>query len=208
MQYRAKPSTTRKRAASAYILRILLQGKPANPGLPGLKGGEFRLPLAPANITYEDSARTQMNAVTGGNQVDEHGLNPPSITIGGTFGEATRGGMDGIEWQRALEGVIRWYMAQNLKRGLARQPLYIMEWHDTFVNQSWVVTPRATPWGIRDASKPVTESYTLRLDGVRSADTPKPAQPLALSLGGLCPFFPGCQSGGPADAHCPFRGTA
>ncbi len=210
--FRAKASTQKKRRAAAYILRVTYQGRPANPGgLTGLKNGEFRLPLAPQNIRYEASARTATHALHGENVADEHGMNPPDITISGTFGEATRGGLDGIEWQRALEDLIEWYARVNLTDGLARRPLHELEWHDTFRGEHWVVTPKAVPYGEQDASKPVTESYTLRLEALRKVAAPPvraaPA-PLSVTSSALCPLYPGCVTGGEFDAQCPYRGQA
>lgn len=205
------PTTVRARNRAAYILRLTHpSGKTPDPGLPGVRKGELRLPLSPQSINYDAAPRQQVyptGVSTAG--ADVQGKSPPVITIAGTFGE--RGSMalrmDGREWHRALEAFVEWYLVKVAEEGRARQPQHELEWHDTYRDEHWVVTPLNVPYGAQDASAPRRESYTLRLQGLREADRDRQEpDTLARALNNplsACPYTPDCAFGGPRCPGCP-----
>ncbi len=213
---RPSDETLRLRRSSVYVLRLLApNGRPANPGLPGVTNGEFRFEYAPQRVEYQDGLRAQVvpQGATGA-LADVQGISPPAITVNFTFGEAGRlptGGLDGRELHAAIEGVVRWYVTRVAAEGRARQALHTLEWHDPYKAQHWVVIPMNTPYGARDATGPYKESATLKLQALTRADQGAPAAPLIrFALANpvsACPYAPNCGQGGPRCAGCLLTGT-
>lgn len=206
------------RDARAYVFRVLYKGKPRNiEGVEGMKGGEFVLPRNPVSVQYQAAPRTGLHASGTLEQIADHqGVEPPTITLGLDFGE--RGsydtksgkGMDGRQIQRALEDLIRGYLKATTNQGRKRQPMHVLEFHDIYRGESWVVTPQNVPYGMEDNSRPFAESSSLRLQALRRADDAiPPADPISAALRDkfhACPLNPGCKYGGPREKGCPYGG--
>lgn len=219
----AKPSpeTLRLRASRAYIFRVLYQGKPRNiEGVAGMENGEWVMPVYPASVNYRSQARSMVYATSGGagggeRGADEQGKDPPIITLSGTFSEqgAYRpgvGGLDGRAAQRAFENLIGGYLKLVHDEGMLRNPMHVLEWHDLYREESWVVTPANVPYGTEDSSRPLIESYQLSLTALHRTTTPAIHSPDPISLAavqkhGNCPLNPRCRFGGPSVPGCPWR---
>lgn len=215
-----KPATQERLENTQIIIRVLIQGKPAQINLPGYDpaSGEFKLPIPPQSITYEDAARMSIYAHTGiTSRSESRGVDPPTIIIAGTFAQRTRMKLDGFEWQRALEGLFQWYFTETASAGSQRRPLPTLEFHDVSREQHWIIEPLGTPWGRQDASTPTREQFNMRFRSLRRIGEPPviiSADPNAnvTAAVNLCPFYSssgGCASGQEFHEGCPFReGTA
>lgn len=205
------------RDARAYIFRVLLRGQPRNiDGVDGMEGGLFILPRHPVSVQYQAGPRTFTYATgTQEMRADQQGVDPPLITLAYDFGERggydprTRQGMDGRRATRALENLIRGYLKAAANAGRNRRDIHVLEFHDLYREQGWVVTPQNVPYGGEDAGRPYAESGVIRLQALRPADDAIPAaDPLPERLRdgvNACPLNPACKYGGPFEPGCPFR---
>ncbi|PIG96872.1 hypothetical protein [Deinococcus sp. UR1] len=215
---RPEHSTLALRDARAYIFRVLLNGKPRNyDDIDGMRDGMFILPRHPISVAYQAGARTFTFATgTTTMRADQQGVDPPVIQLSLNFGErggydaASRQGMDGRRSMRAVESLIRAYLKAAANAGRARQPIPVLEFHDIYRGESWVVTPQSVPYGMEDAGRPYTEDGSLRLQALERADTTiPPSDPIPARLKdkvNMCPLHPVCKYGGPFESGCPFRG--
>lgn len=214
---RPESSTLEKRAARTYIFRVTLAGKPADiPGVDGMKDGLWVLPRNPTGVGYQGNART-MTFATGTTtaRADQQGVDPPTITIQGTFGEAgawkpgLKGGLDGRRSQRALENLIRGFLKLTAEEGREGRGTHALEWHDTYRDEHWLVAPALVPYGQEDSSRPYMESYNVRLTGLDRVDAKVPEgsslNRAMLDRHGACPLNPRCRYGGPFVKGCPYR---
>lgn len=210
-------STRALRDARAYIFRVLLNDKPRSiPGVDGMEDGLFILPRNPVSVQYQAGMRNFVYAVgTSEMRADQQGVDPPLIQIGVNFGERgswddkTQQGMDGRRSIRALENLVRGYAKAVAEAGRKRQPLHVLEFHDIYREESWVVTPLNVPYGMEDAGRPYTEDGSVRLQALtRADDAIPPADPIPARMrdrARLCPLNPACKYGGPFEKGCPYR---
>lgn len=179
-------STLEHRTAAQYVVRLFVNGSPYQSAVPGAsqyQQGEFRLPLAPQQVKLEARSRHQVTPLGLEAAVDEHGVTPPEITISGTFGEAGNRTLDGRQWHREFEALVRYYLEENYRRGRSREPLLSMSWHDTYRVEHWFVHPITVPYGSQDVSSPYREQYQWRLQALRRYDGPVPTyDPLEAAL--------------------------
>lgn len=218
----ARPDSTtlQLREARAYIFRVLYKGKPKKlSGVASMTSdGLFVLPRNPIQVNYQAGPRKFSYAVgTMEKRADVQGVDPPIITIGVDFGErgsydAKSGkGLDGRRAMRALESLIRGYLKAVAEAGRDRMPLHVLEFHDIYRGESWVVMPENVPYGAEDAGRPVSESATLRLEALRRVeeghkiDPAKSLPPKLREKAHHCPLHPACKYGGPSEAGCPYR---
>ncbi len=214
---RPESSTIQKRDTRAYLFRVTLNGKPVNiPGVDGMKDGIWVLPRNPQGVQYQAGARS-MVFPTGimTSRSDQQGVDAPVINISGSFGEngawkpGVTGGIDGRRSQRAFENLIRGYLKLTAEEGRVGNPMHVMEFHDTYRDESWVVAPAMVPYGQEDASRPLMESYTVRLTALDRVDAKRPEgnklNRSMLDRHGACPLNPRCRYGGPFVKGCPYR---
>ena len=214
---RPESSTIQKRQSRAYLFRVTLSGKPVNiPGVDGMENGVWVLPRNPTGVQYQANARSMTFATgTQTSRADQQGVDAPVISVSGTFGErgawepGVQGGLDGRRSQRAFENLVRGFLKLAAQEGRTGAPMHVMEFHDTYRDESWYVTPAVVPYGSEDASRPLMESYSVRLTALARVDSAAPEGSLLsrkmLDRHGPCPLNPRCRYGGPFVKGCPYR---
>lgn len=158
---------------AAYVLRITTATGASVP-VPGhpiaANDGLLALMLPPQSFRPSQATRVGVMESRTGAIADEQGSSPPTWDLGGQFRLAlTRVGtsiLDHAEQQRALESFVRFYLADNRRRALARDSLARLEFHDFYADEHWVVVPLGVPLGERDSARPTVERWTLRLRGL------------------------------------------
>lgn len=217
--------TTQMRKQAAYILRMVRNGKYLKPPTVNPNAlderGWFKFPLAPQTIDYRSQSRSSVYPLGQWARAEEHGVNPPLISLQGTFArQATYNPakpditLDGYQWQRALEDYINYYLHENYEAGVSRRPLITLEWCDTYRNEYWVVKPEGVPYSHQDSNAPMRESYDLRFTALTpisrtQIQADQLTQDLAAGEENLCAFFPDCKiKGNPFIAGCKYRGNS
>lgn len=216
---RPDPTTLNLREARAYIFRLLYKGKPHQmSGVDGMQNGLFVLPRNPIQVGYQANPRKFSYAVgTLEKRGDIQGVDPPIITIGLDFGERgsydahSKLGLDGRRAMRALENLMRGYLKNVAESGRSRMPLHVLEFHDIYRGESWVVIPENVPYGSEDAGRPYSENAMLRLEAQRRVDDGNKIDPVdslpkrIRDKFAQCPLNPACKYGGPFEKGCPYR---
>lgn len=165
---------------AGYALRVREDGQPHpvadNPVAE--RDGSFPLPVAPKTLTPRQASRVAIMPTRDYAVSDVQGPGLPEWELQGQFLIGVRGVngvlLDGYQFQRALEQLIRYYLLENRRRGRALLPLLTLEFHDFYAGEHWQVEPMGVPLGQRDASSPITERYQLTLKGVRPLDAVTP----------------------------------
>jgi hypothetical protein len=159
-------------AEATYVLRLVTNtGAPVPvPGHPIATDGLMALMLPPQALRPTQAARIGIMESRAGAIADEQGSSPPSWDLSGQFRLAlTRVGnviLDHPQQQRALEDFVRFYLAENKRRALAKDTLISMEFHDFYADEHWRVVPLGVPLGERDMARPTVERWSLRLRGL------------------------------------------